>query len=76
MNTIQITNIFDYLNYKKISPVYSVPFCLRLLGKQINEVSKESGVSRIFFYKVLAGQRKPNEKIKQKLEELGINPWN
>ena len=25
--------------------------------------------------KALAGKRKPNEAIKKKLDELGINPW-
>ena len=76
INEHGILNILDYLNYQKVSPVYSVLFCLRLLGKQVNEISKESGVSRVYFYKVLAGQRKPNERIKEKPEELGITPWN
>jgi len=33
------------------------------------------GVSRSLLYQVLAGNRKPNERIKQRLNELGINPW-
>lgn len=74
MNT-RIKNIFEFLTEQEIDPIYSVPFCLRLYGKKINEISESSGVTRNFFYKVLSGDRKPNEKIKEQLEALGINPW-
>lgn len=76
MNTTKISSILDYLNYHSISPAYSVPFCLRLLGEQVNDISKRAGVTRGFFYQALAGKRKPNERIKKELNELGINPWN
>ena len=75
MNTSKTSNIFNYLNTQDIPPVISVPFCLRLLGVKTNDLHKSMGVSRSLLYQVLAGNRKPNEKIKQKLEELGINPW-
>jgi len=73
MNTREIANIFDYLNYKRISLEHSVPFCLRLLNKQINEIAEQAGVSRGYFYKSLTGARKINKGIRQELEKLGIN---
>ena len=76
MNTMVISDIFNILKEKEVPPVYGVPFCLRLLGEQINEISKRAGVTRGFFYQALAGKRKPNKKIKKELEALGINPWN
>jgi len=75
MNTSKTSDIFDYLNTQEIPPVISVPFCLRLLGIKTNDLYKSMGVSRSLLYQVLAGNRKPNERIKQRLEELGINPW-
>ena len=75
MNTTVIPDIFNILKEKEVPPVYSVPFCLRLLGEQINGISKRAGVTRGFFYQVLAGKRKPNERMKKELEALGINPW-
>jgi len=75
MSTNKIANIFDYLQYKEISLVHSIPFCLRLFGEQINDISKRAGVTRGYFYKVLAGERNPNAGIKQELKVLGINPW-
>lgn len=76
MNTTIIPDIFNILKEKEVPPVCSVPFCLRLLGEQINQISKRAGVTRGFFYQALAGKRKPNERIKKELEALGINPWN
>jgi len=75
MDTRKISNIFDYLNHQRVSPVYSVPFCLRLHGKKLNEISKTAGVTRGFFYQALVGKRNPNERMKRELEALGINPW-
>ena len=75
MNTSKTSDILNYLNTQNIPPVISVPFCLRLLGVKNNDLYKSMGVSRSLLYQVLAGNRKPNEKIKQRLDELGINPW-
>jgi len=75
MNTSKTSDIFNYLNTQDIPPVISVPFCLRLLGIKTNDLYNSMGVSRSLLYQALAGNRKPNEKIKQRLEELGINPW-
>jgi len=76
MNTSAITDIFRTLEKKEVPPSYSVPFCLRLYGKQINEISKRAGVTRGFFYQALVGKRNPNKRMKKELETLGINPWN
>ena len=75
MNTSKTSTIFSYLNTQDIPPILSVSFCLRLMGVKMNDLYKSAGVSRSFLYQVLAGKRKPNEAIKLKLEELGINPW-
>ncbi len=75
MNTEIISEIFNILQEKRISPSYSVPFCLRLYGKKLNEISKAAGVTRGMFYQVLAGKRRPNERIKRELLALGIVPW-
>ena len=75
MNTRKTSNIFDYLNAQNIPPTLSISFCLRLMGIKMNDLYKTAGVSRSFLYQVLAGKRKPNEAIKLKLDELGINPW-
>ncbi len=75
MNTNKIATIFKFLSLKGIKPIHSVPFCLRLSGKQISEVAKACKVTRSMFYKVLAGERKSNERIKRELLALGIDPW-
>lgn len=75
MNTNRISSIFQYLTAEGIKPIHSVPFCLRLAGKRNSELAKAAGVTRNMFYKVLTGERKPNEGIKRELETLGINPW-
>ena len=75
MSTRKTSNIFNYLNAQDIPPILSVSFCLRLMGIKINDLYKSAGGSRSFLYQVLAGKRKPNDAIKLKLDELGINPW-
>ena len=75
MNTRKTSNIFNYLSAQDIPPILSVSFCLRLLDIKMNDLYKSAGVSRSFLYQVLAGKRKPNEAIKRKLDELGLNPW-
>lgn len=75
MNTSKTSDIFKYLNNQEIPPILSISFCLRLMGVRMNDLYKSAGVSRSLLYQVLAGNRKPNERIKQRLEELGINPW-
>lgn len=72
MNTRKIENIFTFLNYHKIPLAYSIPFCLKVLGLQINEIAKQAGVTRGFFYQALTGKRKINEGIKRELAKLGI----
>ncbi|MFH1642786.1 MAG: hypothetical protein ABIC04_07875 [Nanoarchaeota archaeon] len=76
MNTREIKDIFNILINKQVPPYHSVSFCLKLYGKQLNEISKDAGVTRGFFYQALAGKRKPNERMKKELDALGINPWN
>lgn len=75
MNTRKTSDIFDYLNEQNIPPILSVSFCLRLMGVKMSDLYKSAGVSRSLLYQVLAEKRKPNEGIKQRLDELGINPW-
>jgi len=76
MNTSTITDIFKTLKEKEIPALYSVPFCLKLYGEQMNEIAKRAGVTRGFFYQALIGKRNPNGRMKKELEMLGINPWN
>jgi len=75
MNTNKISNIFTFLASQNIRPIHSVPFCLRLLGKRNSALAKAAGITRNMFYKILAGERTPNENVKQSLKVLGINPW-
>lgn len=75
MNTSKTSDIFSYLNKQDVPPILSISFCLRLMGIKMNDLYKSAGVSRSLLYQVLAGNRKPNDRIKQKLDELGINPW-
>ena len=72
----RIINIFNFLNKQRVPLLYSVPLCLKLKGTQINKVSESAGITRNMFYKILAGERSPNENVKKELNKLGIIPWN
>jgi hypothetical protein len=75
MNTKIISDIFNILQEKRIPLRHSVPFCLRLQGKKLSEISKAAGVTRGMLYQILAGKRRPNKRIRKELEISGINPW-
>lgn len=75
MKTSNVGEIFEFLQFKKVAIVYSVPFCLKLAGIQISDLAMYCGVSRTFFHQVLAGKRRPNERIRKGLGGLGIHPW-
>ena len=75
MNTNKISQIFNSLISEGIEPRHVVPFCLRLHGKCLKDVSRSLGVSRGYLYKALAGERKANKSLIQELDRLGINPW-
>jgi len=74
-NTKKIIRIFNFLNKQSVPLLYSIPLCLKLMGVQMKELSKTIGITRDMFYKIIAGERTPNEKFKEELNALGINPW-
>ncbi|MFZ5593683.1 MAG: helix-turn-helix domain-containing protein [Pseudomonadota bacterium] len=76
MDTAKKREILSYLSRQGIPPLHSVPFLFRVCGISITKAAVDAGMTRNYFYKVLAGERNPTQRVREVITvALGIDPW-